>query len=205
MTANTLTNPAATTEVSPDTLGTAPENTLPTGTWAIDPAHSEVGFTARHLMSKVRGRFTTFEGNLDIPTDARPSVGVTVELDSIDTHNADRDTHLRSGDFFDTANHGGKMVFASTAFILDADDTFTLTGNLTIRGITGLVTLSGEYLGTGTDPWGGTRIGFDASTTISRKDFGLDFNIPLDGGRLLVGDNIDITLSVQAVLQDTAA
>jgi polyisoprenoid-binding protein YceI len=175
---------------------------LATGTWDIDPAHSEVGFTARHLMTKVRGLFTAFEGTLRIPADgSRPSVQVAVDLDSIDTRNSDRDTHLRSGDFFDVASHGGQMTFESTAFLLDPDGTFTLTGNLTIRGVTRLVTLVGDYLGTDTDPWGGTRIGFDATTTISRSDFGLDFNIPLDGGRLLVGDKVDITLTVQAVQQ----
>lgn len=176
---------------------------LPAGTWTIDPAHSEVGFTARHLMTKVRGLFTSFEGHLDIPTDARPSVAVSIDLDSIDTRNADRDAHLRSGDFFDVAAHGGQMKFTSTAFLLDPDGTFTLTGNLTIRGVTRLVTLVGDYLGTDTDPWGGTRIGFEATTTISRAEFGLDFNIPLDGGRLLVGDKVDITLTVQAVRQDS--
>ena len=119
------------------------------------------------------------------------------------TGNADRDAHLRSGDFFDVATHGGQMTFASTAFLLDSDGTFTLTGNLTIRGVTRLVTLVGEYLGQDTDPWGGARIGFEASTTISRADFGIDFNIPLDGGRFLVGDKVDITLTVQAVLQES--
>lgn len=193
----TLTNPTPTSVA--DAL---PTGILPAGTWTIDPAHSEVGFTARHLMTKVRGLFTSFEGTLHIPTDdTRPSVTVRVDLDSIDTRNTDRDTHLRSSDFFDVASHGGQMTFESTAFILDPDSTFTLTGNLTIRGVTRLVTLVGEYLGTETDPWGGSRVGFEATTTISRADFGLDFNIPLDGGRFLVGDKVDIALTVQAVLQ----
>lgn len=191
-----------TTPTAPNTVAAT---VLPVGVWTIDAAHSEVGFTARHLMTKVRGLFTGFEGALDIPVDTRPSVRVAVELDSIDTRSADRDAHLRSGDFFDTANHGGLMVFESTAFVLETDNTFTLTGNLSVRGTTRLVTFIGEYLGEGTDPWGGSRVGFEATGRISRKDFGLDFNIPLDGGRLLVGDAIDITLSVQAVKQDLAA
>ncbi len=165
------------------------------GTWKIDPTHSEVGFTVRHLMSKVRGQFTKFEGSLTTGTsleDTRASA--TIDLNSIDTREEQRDAHLRSADFFDVEKHGG-MTFTTTSF-----DGSVAVGDLTIKGVTRSVELDVEFLGTGTDPWGGARLGFEASTEISRKDFGVDFNIPLDGGKLLIGDKVSIHLAVQAVL-----
>jgi len=170
--------------------------TLPAGTWAVDPSHSEVGFTVRHLMSKVRGQFTSFEGQL--VTDGTPSgieATASIDLNSVDTRDEQRDAHLRSKDFFGTDEHG-PMTFRSLAF--DGD---SAKGELTIKGVTRTVELDVEILGTGTDPWGGTRVGIEATTEINRKDFGVDFNIPLDGGKLLIGDKVAIALSVQAVLQ----
>lgn len=167
------------------------------GTWTIDPSHSEVGFVARHLMSKVRGLFETFEGQ--IVTGAEPSATATVDLNSINTRDENRDAHLRSKDFFDVENNG-PMTFASTK-VEEGGKGLLVTGDLTIKGVTKPVTLDVEYFGTDTDPWGGTRIGFEGTTQISRKAWGVDFNVPMDGGRLLVGDKIDITVSVQAVLQ----
>lgn len=167
------------------------------GTWTIDPSHSEVGFVARHLMSKVRGLFETFEGQ--IVTGAEPSATATIDLNSINTRDENRDAHLRSKDFFDVENNG-PMTFASTK-VEEGGKGLLVTGDLTIKGVTKPVTLDVEYFGTDTDPWGGTRIGFEGTTQISRKAWGVDFNVPMDGGRLLVGDKIDITVSVQAVLQ----
>jgi polyisoprenoid-binding protein YceI len=167
------------------------------GTWTIDPSHSEIGFTARHLMSKVRGLFESFEGR--IVTGEQPSASATIDLNSINTRDENRDAHLRSKDFFDVEK-SGPMTFTSTK-VERGGRGLLLTGDLSIKGVTKPVTLDVEYLGTETDPWGGTRVGFEGTTQISRKEWGVDFNIPMDGGRLLVGDRIDITVAVQAVLQ----
>ena len=167
------------------------------GTWTIDPSHSEVGFTARHLMTKVRGLFETFEGA--IVTGETPSATATIDLNSINTRDENRDAHLRSADFFDVENHG-PMTFVSTK-VEDGGKGLLVTGDLSIKGVTKPVTLDVEVLGVDADPWGGTRAGFEGTATISRKEWGVDFNIPMDGGRLLVGDKIDITISAQAVLQ----
>jgi polyisoprenoid-binding protein YceI len=165
---------------------------IPAGTWSIDASHSEVGFTARHLMSKVRGSFEKFEGQ--IVTGDAPLATASIDLNSIDTRDANRDAHLRSGDFFDVEN-SGPMTFVSTSF-----DGTAAKGELTIKGVTNTVALDVEFLGIDKDAYGNTRIGFEATTTINRKDFGVDFDIPLDGGKLLVGHKVDIQLSVQAVL-----
>ncbi|HEX6875770.1 MAG TPA: YceI family protein [Nocardioidaceae bacterium] len=167
------------------------------GTWTIDPSHSEIGFTARHLMSKVRGLFEKFEGQ--IVTGEQPSATATIDLNSINTRDANRDAHLRSADFFDVEN-SGPMTFSSTK-VEQGGKGLLVTGDLSIKGVTKPVTLDVEVLGTDTDPWGGTRAGFEGTAQISRKEWGVDFNIPMDGGRLLVGDKIDITIAAQAVLQ----
>ncbi|MCW2854588.1 MAG: polyisoprenoid-binding protein [Marmoricola sp.] len=169
------------------------------GTWTIDPIHSEVGFTVRHLMTKVRGQFEKFEGKIVTgATLADTAAEASVDLNSVNTRDEQRDGHLRSADFFDTENTG-PMTFTSTSF-----DGTSAKGNLTIKGVTREVELDVEFLGFDTDPWGGRRIGFEATTEINRKDFGVDFNIPLDGGKLLVGDKVSVTLSVQAVLATDA-
>ena len=170
---------------------------IPAGTWNIDASHSEIGFTARHLMSKVRGLFEKFEGQ--IVTGDNPSATASIDLNSINTRDENRDAHLRSGDFFDVENNG-PMTFTSTR-VEDGGKGLLVTGDLSIKGVTKPVTLDVEFFGTETDPWGGTRVGFEGTTSISRKDWGIDFNIPMDGGRLLVGDKIDILISAQAVLQ----
>jgi polyisoprenoid-binding protein YceI len=187
--------------MSIDALTTTPSGTaVPVGTWAIDPSHTEIGFTARHLMSKVRGRFEKFEGR--VVTGDAPSASASIDLTSINTHEPNRDNHLRSSDFFDVENHG-PMTFTSTG-AQEGGNGLLVTGDLTIKGVTQPVTLDVEVLGVEGDPWGGTRIGFEGTTTISRKSFGVDFNIPLDGGRLMIGDRIDITITGEAVLeQDT--
>ena len=166
------------------------------GTWSIDPSHSEVGFTVRHLMTKVRGQFTAFEGTVTTGEDlAETRASATIDLNSVDTRDANRDGHLRSADFFDVEN-SGPMTFTSTSF-----DGASATGELTIKGVTRPVELDVEFLGIDKDAYGNTRIGFEATTRINRKDFGVDFDIPLDGGKLLVGHQVDVLLSIQAVLQ----
>lgn len=168
---------------------------LVAGTWTIDPSHSEVGFTVRHLMTKVRGQFEKFEGVLTTgATLADTTAEATIDLNSVNTRDAQRDGHLRSGDFFDVEN-SGPMTFRSTSF-----DGATAKGELTIKGVTNVVELDVEFLGIDKDAYGNTRIGFEASTEINRKDFGVDFDIPLDGGKLLVGHKVNIQLSVQGVL-----
>lgn len=165
------------------------------GTWTIDPSHSEVGFTVRHLMTKVRGQFERFDGEIvttDDPTDFRATA--SIDLNSVNTRDAQRDGHLRSGDFFDVENHG-PMVFRTTSF-----DGSVANGELTIKGVTNPVELDVEYLGVDTDAFGNTRIGFEATTEISRKAWGVDFQIPLEGGKLLVGDKVAVQLSVQGIL-----
>jgi polyisoprenoid-binding protein YceI len=174
---------------------------LRTGTWTIDPAHSEIGFTVRHIMSKVRGTFESFEGTLETADDITDSrVNVSVELDSINTGTADRDNHLRSADFFEVETHP-RMTFASTGVVEKAPGELVVTGDLTIKGVTKPLELAVEVLGEGGDPWGGTRVGVEATGQISRKEFGIDFNIPLDGDKVMIGDRISIAINAQAVLQ----
>ena len=177
---------------------TTPE--IPAGTWTIDPSHSEVGFTVRHLMvSKVRGLFETFEGSITIAEDPlQSSVRAEVDLSSINTRDAQRDGHLKSGDFFDVESHP-KMTFTSTS-VAASGSGYTVTGDLTIKDVTKPVTLDLEFNGVGSDPWGGTRAGYTATGELSRKDFGIDFQIPMDGGGVVIGDKISIVLEVEAVL-----
>ena len=168
---------------------------LKPGTWNVDAAHSEVGFTARHLMvSKVRGQFKDFAA---VVTVAQPfnlsSVEATVQLASVDTNSADRDTHLKSADFFDVENNP-TLTFKSTK-VTDS----TLEGLLTIKGITKPVTFDLEFGGVSADPWGGTRAGFEATTEINRKDFGLSWNVAVEGGGVLVGEKVKIALDIQLV------
>lgn len=166
------------------------------GTWTIDPSHSEVGFTVRHLMTKVRGQFEKFEGRVTTGQNLEETrAEATIDLNSVNTRDAQRDGHLRSSDFFDVEN-SGPMTFVATAF-----DGTTARGELTIKGVTRPVELDVEFLGIDRDAYGNTRIGFEATTEINRKDFGVDFDIPLDGGKVLVGHKVNILLSVQAVLE----
>jgi len=170
---------------------------IPVGTWNIDPSHSEVGFTARHLMSKVRGLFEKFEGQ--IVSGEETYATASIDLNSINTRDENRDVHLRSKDFFDVED-SGPMTFKSTK-VEPVGPGLLVTGDLSIAGVTRPVTLDVEYFGQDSDPWGGTRIGFEGTAEISRKDFDIDFNVPMDGGRLLIGDKITLTVRVEAVLQ----
>jgi polyisoprenoid-binding protein YceI len=177
---------------------TAP--TLTAGTWAIDPSHSEVSFTVRHLMvSKVRGSFTGFSGAITIGGDPLLSaVEASVDMSSITTRDDNRDAHLRSADFFNTDNHP-TMTYRSTGVRPDGDD-YLVDGELTLHGVARPVQLHVEFNGVSPDPWGGTRAGFSAETELSRSDFGIDFNMPLDGGGVVVGDKVKVHLEIEATL-----
>jgi polyisoprenoid-binding protein YceI len=170
------------------------------GTWTVDPSHSELGFSVRHMMvSKVRGRFTRFTGSLTTGEDARDSSAeITAELASIDTGNEQRDTHLRSADFFD-ADKNPQMTFRSTD-IRPADDRFLVDGDLTIRGVTRPVTFEVGFNGIGPDAFGGTRLGLSASTEINRRDWGVNWNAAIEGGGVVVGEKVQINVEIEAVL-----
>jgi len=173
--------------------------TLPqTGTWTLDPAHTVIGASVRHLMAaKVRGQFKAFSGTISMgDTPEESSVQVTIDAASIDTGVEDRDNHLRSADFLDVENHP-TLEFVSTG-IRRSGDNYEMEGELTMRGVTQPVTLDVSYLGLMTDPWGNDKALFSASGTINREDWGLTWNQALEAGGWLVGKNIDIELEVQA-------
>ena len=180
-----------------------PTTTIPglvSGTYALDAAHTEIGFTVRHLMTKVRGTFQEFTGEIVVKDSLEESTAnVSIELASVHTRNEQRDGHLRSGDFFDAEN-SPKMTFVSTALKAEGDD-YILAGDLTIKDVTKPVELAFEFLGVEQNAYGQTILGFEASTSISRKEFGIVFNVPLEGGKLLIGDKVDIHLDIQAALQ----
>ncbi len=174
-----------------------------TTTWAIDPAHAELGFAVRHLMlSTVRGRFGAVNGTITVdendPTSAK--VDVTIDVTSIDTRQEMRDNHLRSADFFDAANHA-TMHFVSKRIDGDVTKTFRLIGDLTIRGTTREITLDATFEGRTTDPWGNDRAGFSATGKLNRRDFGLNWNQALETGGVVVGDEVKLTLDVEVVRQ----
>ncbi len=168
---------------------------LAPGTYTVDPAHTTVGFTARHMMvAKTRGKFNDYTAEVTVgQTLADTSVRAEVQLSSVDTGNADRDTHLRSTDFFDTENHP-TMTFVSNEVTADS-----MSGDLTIKGISKPVTFDLEFLGTSADPWGGNRAGFEASTVVNRKDWDLTWNVAVEGGGVLVGEKVTINLDVELV------
>ena len=172
-----------------------------TGTYAIDPSHSRIGFSARHAMvTKVRGAFNEFEGTLQLDgaDPSRSSATVTVQVASIDTRNADRDGHLRSGDFFAIEEHP-TISFASTAAAQTGPETYELTGDLTIKGVTTPVTIPFELTGTAVDPWGNTRVGFEGSLAVNRKDWGITWNAALEAGGILVSEKVTLEFELSAV------
>lgn len=171
------------------------------GTWVIDPTHTEVGFSVRHLaISKVKGKFETFSGTLvtaENPLDSK--VEATVQVASINTNQADRDGHLRTGDFFAAEEHP-EFTFVSTGVREQGGDYF-VDGDLTLRGVTKPVTFAFEFGGFGQDGYGQYKAGFTATTKVNREDFGIQWNAPLETGGLLLGNEVTITLDVQATLQ----
>ncbi len=174
--------------------------TLPvtTGTWTIDPAHSSVEFVVRHMgLSKVRGRFGSFSATLDVAEDLGAcGLRAEVELASVSTNNDDRDQHLRSTDFFDV-DANPKMTFVSTG-IEGGGDEYVVTGDLTINGVTRPVSLDVEFNGTETFPFDqSVHAGFSATGSISRKDFGVEFEVPLGADKVMIGDKVSIELEAQ--------
>ena len=171
------------------------------GTWDIDPLHTEVGFSVRHLMvSKVRGRFTRFEGSfVTAPDPLNSSASATIDMTSIDTNNPTRDDDLRSKNFFEVDQYP-QMTYRSTGLKVDGEK-FTLDGELTAHGITRPLPLRVEVNGFGADPYGNQRSGFTATGSLNRSDFDMKFNVPLEGGGVMVGDRIDITIEVEGILR----
>ena len=174
--------------------------------WKIDEAHSSVEFVVKHMMvSRTKGRFTKFDGaiNLDEENLANSSAKVEIDVASIDTHDEKRDAHLRSADFFDVEQYP-TITFVSTEVHPRGGDKFQLIGDLTIKDVTEKVVIEVEATGIGTSPWGQKVAGFEAKTDIDRKDYGLTWNVALETGGFLVGDNIKINLEVEAVQQAAA-
>ena len=176
--------------------------TTGTRTYKIDKSHSEAIFQVRHLLTKVRGRFTDFEGAIEFNDSApeQSSVHFTITAKSIDTAEADRDTHLRSADFFDIDTYP-QITFISTRIAKRGTETYDVTGNLTMHGVTKEIVLPVAHLGKAKDPWGNERLGFEAETTLNRKEFGLNWNAALETGGFLVGDEVKVSLQIQAVGQ----
>jgi len=168
-------------------------------TWNIDPVHSEVGFSARHMMvSKVRGRFTTFSGQLVTADDpAASSVTAEIDLTSINTGNEQRDAHIKSADFFEVETYP-TMTYKSTGVRVD-DGEYVLDGDLTLKGVTRSVPLRLELNGFGADPYGGYRAGFTATGELNRRDFNVNFNAPMQNGGVVVSDKITLHLEIEAV------
>lgn len=168
-------------------------------TFALDKSHSEVIFQVRHLVTKVRGRFSDFEGTIDYNADAPTSSSVTfhVHTASIDTNEPQRDTHLRSADFFEVEKYPA-MTFTSRSIETAGPDAYIVHGDLTIRDITKTIALPVAFLGAAKDPWGNEKLGFEAEITLNRKDFGLTWNAVLETGGFLVGDQVKVSLSLQA-------
>ena len=175
---------------------------VPAGTWAVDPAHSKVGFAVKHMgIATVRGEFTQFQGTLAIGDDlSSATASGTVTVQSVDTNEAQRDEHLRSPDFFDATQYP-EITFQSTAIEALDDDEFRITGNLTIHGVTNEIVLHAEVQGTDVDPWGNERVGLEITGQLSRGDYDMKFNQALGSGNMLVADKVKLALDVSAVKQ----
>ena len=172
-------------------------------TWSIDPSHSTVEFGVKHLVfTTQKGRFAALKGDIVLDEADLSQSSVTAEIDaaSVDTGNAERDAHLRSADFLDAETYP-TLSFRSTSIQPTADGRSRIAGDLTIRGVMREVVLDAEYNGRVQDPWGGTRAGFSATAAIDRRDFGLSWNVPLEAGGLLVGDQVKVSLEIEAIKQ----
>jgi polyisoprenoid-binding protein YceI len=173
---------------------------LKAGTWAIDPVHSSIAFSVRHLLvSKVRGHFKTFSGEVVVGEDGSPSVTAEIAIDSIDTGNEQRDAHLKSADYFDAESYP-TATFASTG-VREIGDKYVLDGDFTLKGITKPVSLDLEFNGTNPGMGHGEVAGFTASVVLNRKDFGIDIDMPLETGGAAVGEKVTITLEIEALKQ----
>ena len=179
------------------TSATTVKAPIPAGTWTIDPVHSTIGFSVKHLMvSKVRGTFDTFSGTITVDENGVPSVRAEIDVNSINTRNDQRDAHIRSADFFD-AEKFPTATFVSTAVRENGDD-YVLEGDFTLKGVTKKVDLDLEFNGTNPGMGQGQVAGFEAKAVINRKDFGIDIEMPLEGGGVVVGDKVTITLEIEA-------
>lgn len=171
------------------------------GTWTLDPEHTRIGFVARHAMvTKVRGAFNDFSGTVTV-TDEDPTtaqVRLTIRAPSIDTRNENRDAHLRSNDFLGMDKYP-EITFVSSSVSRTSDEGLEVVGDLTIKGVTHEVTIPFEFAGTATDPFGNVRAGFDGSVAISRSDYGVTWNAPLETGGVLVSDKITLEFEVSAI------
>ena len=168
--------------------------------WALDPAHSSVEFSIKHMMfATVRGTFHDFEANITAdPADLTGAdIEFSVDIASIDTRNADRDNHLRSADLFDV-EHYPKMTFRATEIVKTGKGEYDVTGDLTIRGNTRKETFKVKFLGEGKDPWGNVKFGYSAEGTIKRSDYGVTYNAPLETGGFLIGDEVQISIVIEA-------
>jgi polyisoprenoid-binding protein YceI len=176
------------------------QTSVPTGTWAVDPAHSTVEFQVKHMgIATVRGHFGTFAGTLEIGEGGATAAG-TVDAASVDTNEEQRDAHLRSPDFFDAESHP-QITFESTAIEALDDEEFRITGNLTMHGITKEITLHADVQGTDIDPWGNERVGLEVTGQINRGDWDMKFNQALGSGNMLVSDKVKLSLDISAVKQ----
>jgi polyisoprenoid-binding protein YceI len=172
---------------------------VPTGTWNIDPSHSSVEFQVKHMgIATVKGQFNEFQGTLVVGDDGAIAASGTVEVASVDTREEQRDEHLKSPDFFDVANNP-QITFASTAIEPVDEDSFKVTGDITIHGVTKPITLDATVEGGDTDPWGNERVALSASGQLSRGEFGMKFNQALGSGNMLVADKVKIAVDISAV------
>ncbi|WP_193047635.1 YceI family protein [Mycolicibacterium baixiangningiae] len=178
----------------------ATDTALTAGTWAIDPVHSTIGFSIRHLMvSKVRGTFDDFSGTITVSDDGTASVAAEIAVGSVNTRNEQRDAHLRAADFFDTEKFP-VATFTSTG-VRTEGNRYALDGEFTLKGRTQPITLDLEFIGTNPGMGHGEVAGFEASVVLNRKDFGIDFEAPLETGGTVVGDKVTITLEIEALKQ----
>lgn len=176
---------------------------MATTKWAVDPTHSEIGFKVKHMMfTNVSGKFNSFTATAETEGDSfdNAKFDFSADVDSVSTGNADRDGHLQSADFFDAAQNP-KLTFTSTAFTKESDGEYTLTGDLTIHGVTKPVTLDAEFGGIAKDPWGNTKAGFTLTGKLNRKDFGLTWNAALETGGMLVSEDVKLAIELQFVKQ----
>ena len=174
----------------------APTDLTP-GTWTIDSAHSSVAFSVKHLMiSKVRGSFSGFSGTVTVPEDRlATSIEVTIDPATVNTADANRDAHLKTGDFFDTEKFPS-WTFVSKGIRVDGND-YVLSGDLTMRGVTKPVDLEVEFEGVSKDPWGNTKAGFSAQGEVNRKDFGMEYNAALEAGGVLIGEKVKLSFDIE--------